>query len=306
MCSVVSLQFHVNVIIPRRNLRRLRSLEASYHWHFFRQGKKKETTFSVLCILRYLADVSSFEEILTYYISEDCRQLCFWKRAKQPSPGSAISKEEICSLLSFVFAGGVLNSQGRDNPRTPKKKTSPKKNTAHCSILAFRTNCSTLSWLRCAFFRLRLNFAFELLSKEEICSLLSFVFAGGVLNSQGRDNPRTPKKKITKKNTAHCSILAFRTNCSTLSWLRCAFFRLRLNFAFELLSKEEICSLLSFVFAGGVLNSQGRDNPRTPPKKKNKGEAFPRPWAQQLEPGKKKDLRCFRTWAQQLDPVVDL
>ena len=118
-----------------------------------------ETTFSVPCILRYLADVSSFEEILTYRISEDCRQLCFWKRAKQPSPGSAISKEEICSLLSFVFAGGVLNSQGRDNPRTPKK---------------------------------------------------------------------------------------------------------------------------------------------------NKGEAFPRPWAQQLEPGKKKDLRCFRTWAQRLDPVVDL
>ena len=31
MCSVVSLQFHVNVITPRRNLRRLRSLEASYH-----------------------------------------------------------------------------------------------------------------------------------------------------------------------------------------------------------------------------------------------------------------------------------
>ena len=223
MCSVVSLQFHVHVIIPRRNLRRLRSLEASYHWHFFRQWKKKETTFSVPCILRYLADVSSFEEILTYHISEDCRQLCFWKRAKQPSPGSAISKEEICSLLSFVFAGGVLNSQGRDNPGLKKQKN---------------------------------------------------------------------HKKNAKKYTAHCSILAFRTNCSTLSWLRCAFFRLRLNFAFELLSKEEICSLLSFVFAGGVLNSQGRDNPRPPPpkkkKKKIKGEAFPRPWAQQLEPGKKK------------------
>ena len=170
---------------------------ASYALLAFGVVKKKGTTFSVACILRYLADVSSFEEILTYHISEDCRQLCFWKRAKQPSPGSAISKEKICSLLSFVF-GGVLNSQARNNPRTPQKKITKKntkKYTAHCSILAFRTNCSTLSWLRYAFFHLRLNFAFELLSKEEICSLLSFVFAGGVLNSQGRDNPRTPQKK---------------------------------------------------------------------------------------------------------------
>ena len=63
--------------------------------------------FGFCCYFRYLADLLSFEEILTYHTSEDCRQLCFWKRAKQPFPGSAISKEEICSLLSFVFAGGV-------------------------------------------------------------------------------------------------------------------------------------------------------------------------------------------------------
>ena len=158
---------------------------------------------------------------MTYHISEDCRQLCSWKRAKQPSPGSAISKEEICSLLSFVFAGGVLNSQGRDNPRTPPKKNQKKTQKIHCPLLNLG------------------------LSNE----LLHVVLA------------------------SLCIL------------------RLRLNFAFELLSKVEICSLLSFVFAGGVLNSQGRDNPRTPPQKKRrkiKGEAFPRPWAQQLEPGKKK------------------
>ena len=212
---------------------------ASYALLAFGIVKKKETTFSVPCILRYLADVSSFEEILTYHISEDCRQLCFWKRAKQPSPGSAISKEEICSLLSFVFAGGVLNSQGRDNPRTPKKKITKKTQKIHYPLLNLG------------------------LSNE----LLHVVLASLCILSPSA------------------------------------------QFAFELLSKEEICSLLSFVFAGGVLNSQGRDNPRTPPPKKKekiKGEAFPRPWAQQLEPGKKKDLRCFRTWAQQLDPVADL
>ena len=44
------------------------------------------------------------------------------------------------------------------------------------------------------------------------------------------------------KSTAYCPILTFRTNCSTLFWLRCAFFRLRLNFVVELLNKEEICS----------------------------------------------------------------
>ena len=47
--------------------------------------------------------------------------------------------------------------------------------------------------------------------------------------------------------------------------------------------------LASFVFASGVLNSQGRDNPRTPPQKK-KTACF-RPWTKQLEPrcrGKKK------------------
>ena len=109
--------------------------------------------FGSCCHFRYLADLSSFGEILTYHTSEDC-QLCFWKRAKQPFPGSAINKEEICSLLSFVFAGSVLNRDGT----TPGPK---KKNTAHCPILDFRTYCSTLSWLRCAFFRLRLNFAFE-------------------------------------------------------------------------------------------------------------------------------------------------
>ena len=110
---------------------------ASYALLAFGIVKKKETTFSILCILRYLADVSSFEEILTYHTSEDCRQLCFWKRAKQPFPGSAISKEEICSLLSFVFAGGVLNSQGRDNPRTPPKKkiTKKKHQKIHCPLL---------------------------------------------------------------------------------------------------------------------------------------------------------------------------
>ena len=83
------------------------------------------------------------------------------------------------------------------------------------------------------------------------------------------NNPRTPTKKNHKKThkkyTAHCSILAFRTICSTLSWLRCAFFRLRLNFAFELLSKDAICSLLSFVFAG---EQPGTGQPQDPPKKK--------------------------------------
>ena len=104
-------------------------------------------------------------------------------------------------LTLFCFRRWCIKQPGTGQPQDPppQKKITPqkkhKKYTAHCSILAFRTNCSTLSWLRCAFFRLRLNFAFELLSKDAICSLLSFVFAGGVLNSQGRDNPRTPKKK---------------------------------------------------------------------------------------------------------------
>ena len=71
------------------------------------------------------------------------------------------------------------------------------------------------------------------------------------------------------------------------------------------ISKEEICSSLSFVFAGGVLNSQGRDNPRTP-KKKLRERLFLGHGRNSSSRGKKKDLRCFRTWAQQLDPVVDL
>ena len=108
--------------------------------------------------------------------------------------------------------------------------------------------------------------------------LTLFCFRRWCVKQPGTGQPQDPQKKITKKKhkkyTAHCSILAFRTNCSTLSWLRCAFFRLRLNFAFELLSKDAICSLLSFVFAGGVLNSQGRDNPRTPPQKKKSGRGF--------------------------------
>ena len=104
--------------------------------------------------------------------------LTYWKQAKQQFRfahffANGRNSHFLFAFTAFVFAGGVLNNQGRDNLRTPPPKKKIKKTTAHCPILAFRTNCSTLSWLRCAFFRLRLNFVIEPLSKEEICNLLS-------------------------------------------------------------------------------------------------------------------------------------
>ena len=121
------------------------------------------------CYFRCLADLSSFEEILTYHTSENCCQLCFWKRAKQLFPTSAISKEEICSLLSFVFAGGVWNSQARDNSKA-KKKPLP-----IAQFWPFERIAPRCSGFAVHSFRLRLNFAFEPLAKKKFAACyLSF------------------------------------------------------------------------------------------------------------------------------------
>ena len=111
------------------------------------------------------------------------------------------------------------------NGTTPKPPQ--KKNTVDCSSFAFRTHCSTLSWLRCAFFRLRLNFTFKLFRKKEICSLLirtlgfSFRCASCpfLLENKNHHSMATGKVAISchflvlctylgtgKKNVAHCAV----------------------------------------------------------------------------------------------------
>ena len=139
-------------------------------------------------------------------------------------------------------------------------------------------------------------------------SLLSFVFAGGVLNSQGRDNPRTPPKKNHTKKTQkiHCPLLNLGLSNELLHVVLASLCILSpsAQFRFRAIKQRRNLQLTIFRFRRWCIKQPGTGQPQDP-QKKNQGEAFPRPWAQQLEPGKKKDLRCFRTWAQQLAPVVD-
>ena len=79
MCPVVgvSLQFHINVIIPRRNLRWLRSLEASYHSHFFLCSSHCAIYFcsSILSLSQcspftlFLHSVSSKKKISMFFVA---------------------------------------------------------------------------------------------------------------------------------------------------------------------------------------------------------------------------------------------
>ena len=128
MCSVVSLQFHVNVIIPRRNLRRLRSLEAS--------------------------------------------------------------------LLSFVFAGGVLNSQGRDNPRTQKKITK-KTQKIHCPLLNLGLSNELLHVVLASLCILSpsAQFCFRAIKQRRNLQLTIFRFRRWCIKQPGTGQPQDPPQK---------------------------------------------------------------------------------------------------------------
>ena len=135
-------------------------------------SKKRETTFSILCILCHLADVLSFEEILTHHISEDCRQLCSWKRAKQPSSGSAISKEEISSSLSFFLQVVYETARDGTTPGPPPKKI-------HCLLL-------------------NLGLSNELLHVRNL-QLTIFCFRRWCFKQPGTAQPQDLKKKIIRE-----------------------------------------------------------------------------------------------------------